>query len=768
MATIYAGKGVVNSTNPYISLTVSQGTQSIDGNYTMVPYELKVHRPGTVNSSASKNYSFTINGTTYSGTYTIGGSGDKTIKSGTLKVPHNADGTESIAFSINTQIGVKWSGTDIGYVTASGSMTLSTIPRATTPTLSLSSAEMGTQITINLPRAANTFTHDLSYSFAGSDYVSIATGVATSTSWIIPDLSEDIPDAANGTVTIKCVTKSGSTTIGTKTVVLTAIVPAEYVPSISSIRRSEATAGLAAQFGAYVQGKSKLNLTIDGTGVAGSTIKAYQTTLDGVAYEGQSFTTELLATAGTLELRARVQDSRGRWSDYMTWDVEVLPYAPPQIQKFTAYRSDSSGNPKNDGEYLTATLQYSVSPLGNKNTAQAVVGYDQAPADSYTALLSYTSLSLDRTVTPTNKTFTSDSQFDLQFEVTDWFGAKDTAYAWLPTADVVLDINADGTAISFGKVSEVSDSMEVARDPIFYNLATFEERAIFKSGYGSGYDVTDSGNAAMTLTEVGGGKTAYIGSEGTGILKVLLPQDFNKAMIKFDVEILSYSRQVLATYSFGGQLAHNTDTGVKKWSSPSYHVRGTSLHTSENLANLPISFGRHNEKAAVSIGLDSTTWGYCMIRVKNVMVFNVAASTIYWADGWQLFVDTDPLDEINNSYTAPGEADRVVERGVISNWSYEKKASGDVTCRRYLTSTVKCTTASGSVYCGSVDINLPSGLFTEVENIHVSAAGSSGAGYAWFGRYASVTNTGFNALFFATVSATKDIAYSIEVTGRWK
>lgn len=103
--------------------------------------------------------------------------------------------------------------------------------------------------------------------------------------------------------------------------------------------------------------------------------------------------------------------------------------------------------------------------------------------------------------------------------------------------------------------------------------------------------------------------------------------------------------------------------------------------------------------------------------------------------------------------------------GVI--WFYEKYASGKVVANCYNTSTVNCTTASGNLYQGNTNLTLPSDLFVSCENIQISAAGSSGAGYSFFGRYVYYT-TYINVLFFATASATKDISYSAMIIGKWK
>jgi len=453
MATIYAGNGIVNSYNPYVALNVSQSSQSIDGNYSVISFSLVLYRPSKVSSSASKSYSYTINGTTYSGTYKIGGSGTTTISSGTQIVYHNADGTKSISFSMSVEIAVTWGGTYIGTVSNSGSMGLSTIPRATTPTVSASSVDMGGSITINTPRASSGFTHDLAYAFAGSSYVSIATGVGTSYKWTVPDLASKIPNAASGTVTVRCITKSGSTTIGTKTVTFTAKVPASVLPSVSNVAHSEAASGLAAQFGAYIQNKTKLKVTVTAAGAKGSTVKEYQASLLNKTYDDQTFTTDLLNKSGTHTLKVRVKDSRGRWSDYEEVSVTVLAYSTPKIQALQVYRCDADGNADDEGTYMAVVYRYSVTSLGGKNTASMAVKYKRSTATSYTALLSGTALSADTTANPTT-VFSTDYQFDIQMTVTDWFGATATANTVLPTAAVILDFKADGLGIAFGKVAE--------------------------------------------------------------------------------------------------------------------------------------------------------------------------------------------------------------------------------------------------------------------------------------------------------------------------
>lgn len=435
------------------TLTLTQSSQSISGNYSNV----RVLWKSTQSGASYNGYTLTgyywlaYNGgseTKYSVSTTLPKSTTKTILDKTVTVSHRADGTGRISARTSLATGIS-----AGTITKSASLTLTTIPRATTPTLSASSVDMGNKVTISLPRAASSFTHDLAYAFAGEDYVSIATGVGTSYSWTVPDLASKIPKATSGTVTIRCITKNGSTTIGTKTVTLTAKVPSEVIPTVSAVTHSEATSGLAAQFGAYIQGKTKLSVKITAAGAKGSTITDYQATLNDKTYDAASFTSDALTSSGTLSLKVRVKDSRGRWSKSKFIDITVLAYSPPKITSFKVYRCDASGNADDEGSYMAVAYQYSVTSLNNKNTASMAVKYKRTTATTYTSLLANTALSANTTAKPTT-VFSTDYQFDVQMTVTDWFGAVATVTATLPTAAVIMDFKADGLGIAFGKVSE--------------------------------------------------------------------------------------------------------------------------------------------------------------------------------------------------------------------------------------------------------------------------------------------------------------------------
>lgn len=437
-------------------------TQSVANNtskITCVMY-LVQERSWSLNISSRSDNRTTINGTAHTWTSpAINNSGGKTTKLATVtsgNIAHNADGTKSVTISATFNIEATISGTYRGTITASATVNLNDIPRATQPAVSSSSVNMGSAVTISLPRAASSLTHNLAYQFNSGSWVSIATGVGTSYSWTVPDVASSIPSATSGRFRIRAITYSGSKSVGTKYVYLTGNVPSSVVPTVGTISVSEATSGLNAQFGAYIQGKTKLAVRIAASGAKGSTITAYSTTLAGKTYTGSSWTSPVLTNKGSIQLVTKVKDSRGRWSASKTTTVSLLAYSAPQVTKLQAYRVNSAGTADEEGQYLRLDYAYSVTSLNSKNTASAVVEYKRSVDTSWTTLLTDTVLSANKSVKPATPTFSVDNSYDLRLTVTDWFGTARTYTASLPSGAVILDIKADGKGIAFGKTAEAA------------------------------------------------------------------------------------------------------------------------------------------------------------------------------------------------------------------------------------------------------------------------------------------------------------------------
>lgn len=132
-------------------------------------------------------------------------------------VTHNDDG--SLSLDIYASFTHSGSSSLTGG-SLSGNASITTIPRASKPTVSASSVQMGYKVNIFTNRKADSFTHTLTYSFGGTTRT-IATNVGTLYTWTVPDLASKISGQKSGTCTITCKTYSGTTLVGTQTVSLT-------------------------------------------------------------------------------------------------------------------------------------------------------------------------------------------------------------------------------------------------------------------------------------------------------------------------------------------------------------------------------------------------------------------------------------------------------------------------------------------------------------------------------------------------------------------
>ena len=149
-------------------------------------------------------------------------------------IAHNNDGTKNVDIVVNITGYTTSGGAGNGWnVSATKSITLTTIPRVSKPTVSASSVKMGNAVTIYTNRKATSLTHTLTYSFGGATGT-IATGVGDSYSWTVPDLAAKISGKTSGACTITCKTYSGSTLLGSETVDIVLSVPDASEPTVSA------------------------------------------------------------------------------------------------------------------------------------------------------------------------------------------------------------------------------------------------------------------------------------------------------------------------------------------------------------------------------------------------------------------------------------------------------------------------------------------------------------------------------------------------------
>ena len=330
------------------------------------------------------------------------------------------------------------------------------------PTVSSSSVNLGSAVTVYTNRQSTATTHTLLYSF-GTASGTIATNVGASVSWTPPlTLASQIPNATSGICTITCQSYNGGTLTGTRTCTVTLNVPTTVVPSISSVTVEDTNETVVTKIAAYVKSLSTLSVAITAAGVYGSTISSYRTSLDGITYTAASFTaSKRLSAAGDMTMTVTVTDSRGRTATYST-TFSVLDYSYPSITLFKAERCNSDGSAAQvDGTSVRYSFSGKVAALNNKNGLSCVVYYKLKSATAWTQaeVMSITSY----TVTATNKkltqTFAALSSYDIKVRLTDYFYYVEQAVS-IGTKGVIMDFLASGNGIAFGKVAEESGYAE--------------------------------------------------------------------------------------------------------------------------------------------------------------------------------------------------------------------------------------------------------------------------------------------------------------------
>ena len=436
-------------------------SQSVANNTSTISWKLQLisGSDGRIDSSTSKKWSVTVNGTTYSGTNTVGiaNNATKTLASDTTTIAHAENGTKTFSYSFSQQFAITFSGTSIGTKSGSGSGTLDTIARKSS--LAASNGTLGTAQILTVSRQSSDFTHTITYA-CGSASGTIATkSSSTSVTWTPPlTLASQNTTGTSVNVTFTITTYTGSTTIGTSTKTISCSIPSSVKPTVS-LAVSDA-AGYSGTYGGYIQGLSKFKVVVTATGNQGSTIKAYKSTADGKTYTTASFTTDVIAGSGTLTISVTVTDSRGRTATAST-TATVLAYTAPKITSLTVNRCDASGNSDTSGAYLAVVFSNSVTSLNSKNTATYTVQYKKTSASAYTTQ-TLTNYAGQLSVSNGKFIFSADtaSSYNIILTVADSFKSSSKT-ATGSSAKKLWSILQQGLGFAFGKVAELEGVLDI-------------------------------------------------------------------------------------------------------------------------------------------------------------------------------------------------------------------------------------------------------------------------------------------------------------------
>lgn len=287
----------------------------------------------------------------------IGFNGNQLLIDKTIRVPHDSNGDKIVV------VAAKLLGPG-GY--APGTLTipdqqfkLTKLSRAST--VSVSSGYFGDALNVNINQSSSDFTHDVRYNVNGITGV-VASDIKGSTTFKTSlDWANTVPNATSTPGTIYVDTKSNGSVIGTSTAIFYLTLPDSVKPKISSLSLSDTNQKASTIVGAnnFVQIISNPIVTFNGaSGAYDSTIQNFNAEVVGKNQSTQQNGGPLgiFNFSGKATIKATVTDSRGRVSDPVTTEINVIPYSPPAFS-FTVTRAGA----KNDN--LVVTRNAKISPL---------------------------------------------------------------------------------------------------------------------------------------------------------------------------------------------------------------------------------------------------------------------------------------------------------------------------------------------------------------------------------------------------------------------
>lgn len=432
----------------YQSLTLSQISQNVQNNTSQVRILWESTQTGASHNDNSRTayYDIYINGgqgTQYSVSYTLPQGTTKTIVDTTITVPHRNDGTGTI--TVNTWMDTRISA---GVVEKSQTLTLSTIPRATTPVIA--PLVMGKEGTIILDPASDDFTHTITYNFGIQYLGTIAIKTAErSIKWTPPkSLANVLTSAEAGKIHFRCTTYNGDTFIGSTEVWTKITVSPDTVPTVS-VSLSDA-AGYKNTYG-WVQNKSRVKASITAAGVMGSKIIDTAMTVNGKVVDANAENS--LPDSGNIPVKVVVTDSRKRTATYST-NLPVSAYTTPVINNLAYVRGNYTNsvwteNPGGADIKITFTLAMALAA----NRANLTVSLDGVAKQTVTnQSTGAKTLYLSGIGTDTTR--------KLEVAVSDAFGSKTSKEIIVATVEVPLNINFSLPSVCFGGIAEKEKTVQ--------------------------------------------------------------------------------------------------------------------------------------------------------------------------------------------------------------------------------------------------------------------------------------------------------------------
>lgn len=302
-----------------------------------------------------------------------------------VTVAHDGDGTRTIYYrgefknkSNNKAIPIN-----------NASLTLTTISRASYG--ADVTAEIAKPVTINITKREAWMRHSIWVTIGSYDQKIAGDNVDSSYTWTPPiEIANQFPNSSSGTGTITYVTYSNGVEVGKDVRRITVNVPTNlFKPGFTGFNLSDTnpvTQNLIPSPTHFVSTLSRIKVGFDGArGSAGASITGYYAEIvsgnTSAQTNGGILTVPTTMTDTQMTVRAKVQDSRGLWSDWREQSITVLAYFNPTL-RFEAKRTGE----KLDTITLKRFLKVAALSVNGtqKNTTKLTFKTRKVGTDTYT------------------------------------------------------------------------------------------------------------------------------------------------------------------------------------------------------------------------------------------------------------------------------------------------------------------------------------------------------------------------------------------------
>lgn len=494
---------VNNSNNRFtLKLTLTEGNPNTEKNTSPVDYKLELL------SNTSWDFALyqigrkvVLNGTTVyevtranSTTFDLPPKSSITLATGSTTITHDNDGSKTI--SVSYSIDMKKADWTPGALSGTGTMKLSTIPRATTPTVSPEEVILGNNLTIALKRAAESFTHKLTYIYGTDEEIELGSDIGTSFVWenVPVDFALYHTDSATGQGKIKAYTYNGDSLIGVKEVVFKTRLEEneDTKPTLGWMEiggyMSDSPKWLDTE---YIQGLTKLKAGFNSAEAKmGADIASYTVSIDGVektvktSADSYAMYAELLKPGEDVEVIGYVTDTRGFKSAERKATITIIPYDKPILAHHSGYgeimckRCTEAGALAHNGRHLKLIVKgkwYSLSQQENEGNIQVKCKSDEGHESDWVTVYAeaqgggaengYISY-VDINTVVDGVELDVDNVYTVTVRCVDAFGNDTDLPFSIPSQKVTFHLADKGKGAAFGKYFDPNkeNAVEVAED----------------------------------------------------------------------------------------------------------------------------------------------------------------------------------------------------------------------------------------------------------------------------------------------------------------